>query len=127
MPDIPISIGGREYIVACEAGEEPFLQAAVKMLDGEASALMATGARLTSDRMLLMAGLMLADKALSTEEQLKAMEERLAQQAARIDALQDAPPPEPVRVEVMPEGALDRLRGLADQAEALASAAEAKG
>lgn len=130
MPDISISIGGRNFIVACQEGEEQYLHSAAGLLDKEALTLSAGGARLTQERMLLMAGLLLADKALSTEEELKSLEARLAQQAALIDELQDrpAPPPERVEVEVqvptLPEGTLGRLSSLADQAEAIAERME---
>ena len=36
MPDVTIEIGGREFSVACQAGEEPFLHSAARMLDAEA-------------------------------------------------------------------------------------------
>ena len=75
----------------CQEGEEDYLHAAASLLDREAEGLVATGARLTQERMLLMAGLMLADKTLSTEEDFKTLEKRLAQQAAVIDELQDRP------------------------------------
>lgn len=131
MPDVTIAIGGRSFVVACQEGEERYLHAAAKLLDVEAEGLAASGARLTQERMLLMAGLMLADKALSTDEEFKALEKRVAQQAAQIDDLQDRPdvaPREvevrvevPVEVPVLPEGALTRMADLADQAEEIAA------
>ncbi|MFN6951656.1 MAG: cell division protein ZapA, partial [Albidovulum sp.] len=39
MPEVLITIGGRQFEVACQDGEEHFLRAAAKMLDAEASAL----------------------------------------------------------------------------------------
>lgn len=130
MPDVTISIGGRNFIVACQEGEEQYLHSAASLLDREAQSLASGGARLTQERMLLMAGLLLADKALSTEEELKSLEARLSQQAALIDELQDrpAPPPERIEVEVqvptLPEGTVARLSSLADQAEAIAQRME---
>ena len=35
MPNVPIKIGGREFEVACQEGEEAFLQSAAKLLDDE--------------------------------------------------------------------------------------------
>ncbi len=39
MPQVEISVGGRSFEVACQPGEEAFLQSAARMLDHEASAL----------------------------------------------------------------------------------------
>ena len=61
MPEITIFIGGRNFEVACQAGEEQYLQAAAKMLDDEAQTLSDQVGRMPEARMLLMAGLMLAD------------------------------------------------------------------
>jgi cell division protein ZapA len=72
MADIKIAIGGREFEVACRDGEEHFLQSAAGMLDKEASALNDALGRMPETRMLLMAGLMLADKTASLEDKLKA-------------------------------------------------------
>ena len=72
MADVRVSIGGREFEVACRDGEEHFLQSAAGMLDNEASALNDALGRMPETRMLLMAGLMLADKTASLEDQLKA-------------------------------------------------------
>ena len=71
MADITIAIGGREFEVACKDGEEHFLHSAAAMLDVEASALNDALGRMPETRMLLMAGLMLADKTASLEDQLK--------------------------------------------------------
>ena len=60
MPEVQISIGGRPFTVACQEGEEHFLESAAKLLDNEASTLMDQIGRLPEARMLLMAGLMLA-------------------------------------------------------------------
>ncbi len=72
MADVTISIGGRDFEVACRDGEEHFLHSAAGMLDNEASALNDALGRMPETRMLLMAGLMLADKTASLEDQLKA-------------------------------------------------------
>jgi len=70
MPEITIHIGGRDFEVVCKKGEEPFLQSAAALLDTEAQALAEVMGRIPESRMLLMAGLMLADKTASLEDQL---------------------------------------------------------
>lgn len=72
MPEITIHIGGRDFQVVCKEGEEPFLQSAASLLDTEAQALTGAMGRIPESRMLLMSGLMLADKTASLEDQLAA-------------------------------------------------------
>jgi cell division protein ZapA len=72
MPEITIHIGGRDFEVVCKDGEEPFLQSAATLLDIEAQALTGAMGRIPEARMLLMSGLMLADKTASLEDQLEA-------------------------------------------------------
>lgn len=135
MPEVTIGIGGRDYAVACQEGEEQYLIAAAKLLDVEASALGAQAARLPEPRMLLMAGLMLADKTAGFEEQLRATEARLRQREAEIEALRSgaplpdpgpAPEPERIEVPVMPHGLVEDLTELAHRAETLADHVEEK-
>jgi cell division protein ZapA len=129
MPEVQIEIGGRGYTVACQDGEEGFLRAAAKLLDTEATVVLGQIGRMPSDRMLLMAGLMLADKTAAQEDELKSLqariaaqdkalrsaEERLADRARRIAELQEAGP----RTE-LPARLTDGLAELAARAEALA-------
>lgn len=128
MPEVTIHIGGRPFNVACQEGEEHFLHAAAGLLDNEANSLMDQIGRLPEARMLLMAGLMLADKAAGTEDQIKAMEDKIAQQEAWLEELQNRPSPQPEKVEVavIPTHVSETLAELAARAEALAEAAEEK-
>lgn len=128
MPEVTIHIGGRPFNVACQEGEEHFLQSAAGLLDDEAKALMDQIGRLPESRMLLMAGLMLADKAAGTQDQIKSMENKIAQQEAWIEELQSkpAPTPETVEVAVIPTEVTETLAELAARAEALAESAEEK-
>ena len=128
MPEVQITIGGRPFTVACQDGEEHFLEAAAKLLDNEASTLMDQIGRLPEARMLLMAGLMLADKTAGSDDQMKVLEDKVAQQAALIEEIQARPQPEPQRVEVavIPDEVTNTLAELAARAEALADAAEEK-
>ena len=51
MPDVSITIGGRQFEVACQDGEESFLKAAAEVLDGEARLLTDQVGRLAENRM----------------------------------------------------------------------------
>ena len=126
MPEVQITIGGRAFTVACQDGEEHYLQSAAGLLDAEASGLMDQIGRLPESRMLLMAGLMLADKAAGTDDRIKALEDKIAQQEAWIEEMQSRPQPEPQKVEVavIPNEVSETLAELAARAEALAEAAE---
>ena len=122
MPEVTITIGGRNFEVACQDGEESFLQSAAKMLDDEPQVLSDQIGRMPEARMLLMAGLMLADKTSAVEERNKEIEALLAERDAEIDRLRNAPAPEPQRVEVpvVPDSVTETLAELAARAEALA-------
>ncbi|WOI57171.1 cell division protein ZapA [Palleronia sp. LCG004] len=128
MPEITVKIGGRAYEVACQSGEEPFLEGAAAMLDAEAETLAGQAGRLPESRMLLMAGLMLADKTAGVDERLRAQEAELADLRAKIAALESAEPPEPERVEVpvIPNVVLNSMAEFAARAEALAQMTEDK-
>ncbi len=128
MPEIKISIGGREFEVACQGGEEHFLKSAAAMLDSEAAVLAAQIGRLPEVRMLLMAGLMLADKTAGMEDQLNEAEGKLSALEAELLALRQAPPPAPERIEVpvIPASVTDSLAEIAARAEALAATVEEK-
>ncbi|EEX10943.1 cell division protein ZapA [Ruegeria lacuscaerulensis ITI-1157] len=128
MPEVTIHIGGRGFEVACQDGEEPFLHAAAKLLDDEAQVLSDQIGRMPESRMLLMAGLMLADKAAVTDDKIKSLESQLAEVQAELERLRNAPPPEPERIEVavVPPSVTDTLAELAARAESLASMVEEK-
>ena len=122
MPDERITIGGRDYDVACQPGEEQYLQSAARYLDIEAQQLIEQIGRLPEQRMLLMAGLMLADKTAGLEEQLRVAESRSAELEQSLADMQNRPAPEPERVEVpvIPNSVLESLEQMAARAEAVA-------
>ena len=130
MPEVTISIGGRDFAVACQDGEESYLHAAAKMLDDEAKVLAGQAGRMPEARMLLMAGLLLADKTASVEDRMREVEAALAEREAELEGLRTmgAPEPEPERIEVpvVPQAVTETLAELAARAEALAADVEEK-
>lgn len=125
MPHVEIAIGGRTFEVACQDGEEHFLHSAAKMLDEEAQHISAQVGRMPEARMLLMAGLMLADKTAGLEEKLKAGDTRAAQLQARIDTLESAATtPSQVDVPLVPVGLTKSMEEIAARAEAIAAEVE---
>ncbi|PTX56215.1 cell division protein ZapA [Litoreibacter ponti] len=125
MPEINIEIGGRTFQVACQTGEEHFLQTAARLLDNEASVLAEQIGRMPETRMLLMAGLMLADKTAGLEEELRAAEDQLDTLRRDLDGARSAQP-QTVEVPVVPQSVTDTLAELAARSEALADSLEAK-
>ncbi len=125
MPEVEIHIGGRSFEVACQEGEQHFLQAAAKLLDDEAQVLTSQIGRIPEPRMLLMAGLMLADKTAGLEDKLREVEAQLAQVQGELQALKEAGP-EKVEVAVIPPEVTDTLAELAARAESLADTVEEK-
>ena len=128
MPDVTIEIGGRSFEVACQDGEEHYLQSAARMLDEEAQVLGAQTGRIPEPRMLLMAGLMLADKTAGVQDRLRELEGLMAEKEAELDQLRNAPLPAPERIEVpvVPDRVTDALAEIAARTESLADAFEAK-
>ena len=122
MPEVTVKIGQCAYTVNCPAGEEPQLQMARAALDAEASTLLAQVGRLSEAQMLLMSGLMLADRTLALEEQLKAAEVALKQ--AKTEAHDISPEIKTVvtevEVPVVPPALLESLAEFAARAEAAA-------
>ncbi|HKK97491.1 MAG TPA: cell division protein ZapA [Marivita sp.] len=128
MPEVTISIGGRTFEVACQEGEEQYLHSAAKMLDTEAQVLAQQVGRIPEARMLLMAGLMLADKTAGLEDKLRETEDRASGYLSELRMLKDAPPPTPERIEVpvVPTEVTETLQEVAARAEALARDVEDK-
>ena len=126
MTQVTVRVGGRDFDVACQDGEEPYLRAAAALLDAEAATLLDQMGRMPETTMLLMSGLMLADKTAAQEERLRRAEETLAAREARIADLEKRPAPAPERVEVpvVPQGLAEGLAALAARAEALAEELE---
>ncbi len=121
MPDLEITVGGRPFLVSCQPGEEHFLRAAAGMLDAEAQPLIASMGRLPEAKMLLMSGLMLADKTAAVEDEIRQLKARLAELEAR-----PVPAAQKVEVPVIPPQVAETLAEIAARAEALAVRMEEK-
>lgn len=126
MPEVNVQIGSRSFLLQCKEGEEPHLHAAAKMLDTEASVLQEQTGRLPESRMLLMAGLMLADRFKEVEwnsnssgERVKSLEEQLRAAESKIAALNAAQPKAFPEAETLNSYsiAIDKLEALAEKLE----------
>lgn len=115
MPDLEITVGGKPFLVSCQPGEEHFLRAAAALLDAEAQPLIAAMGRLPEAKMLLMSGLMLADKTAAVEDEIRQLKARLADLEAR-----QQPAPQKIEVPVIPPQVAETMAEIAARAEALA-------
>jgi cell division protein ZapA len=116
MPDLDVTIGGRSFQVSCQPGEEHFLRSAAGMLDAEATPIIAQMGRLPETKMLLMAGLMLADKTAAVEDELRSLRARVAELESRPVTTRD--------VAVLPVQVTETLAEIAARAEAMAARVE---
>jgi cell division protein ZapA len=128
MPDVTIKIGDRPFTVACPAGEESQLEAASSKLNAEAKVLITHSGRVPESQMLLMSGLMLADRAIELEKKLKAAEVEMSslRQSIENKAPEIRTVIEEVKVTSVPEELLESLAELSARAEAAADDLEEK-
>lgn len=126
MPEVTVEIGGRSFQIACQPGEEAGVAQASDLLDREAQAVQGALGRIPEARMLLMSGLMLADRTTEIAQKLEAAEAQIAQLEADLratktkaaQAAQAEASGQPGAREMA--AALDIIRTAADRAEALA-------
>ncbi len=125
MPEVSVTIGGRSFDVACQDGEQTYVETAAALLDEEATALVEQMGRVPEGRMLLMAGLMLADRTVGLMDRVAELEK---ENEALKTAAATQPVPEARRVEVpvVPSTVLDSLAELAARAESLADEMESE-
>ena len=126
MPQVKITIGGRNFEVACQEGEEQFLMTAAAMLDVEASSFSTQIGRMPESRMLLMAGLLLADRTAGLEDKVREAEGRAAQLQAQMEITQAGGRVEKIEVPVVSSEVIDAMTQIAVQAEALAGDVEGR-
>ena len=89
MPEVAINIGDKKFTVTCQPGEESALESAASLLNDEASYLVSEIGQLTEQKLLLMSGLMLADKMSSQSEKLMSCESALEDALTKIKELEE--------------------------------------
>lgn len=115
MAEVEFTIGHKEYRLAAQSGEEKLLQRAAAALDGEAQQILAQAGRMPEPRLLLLAGLMLADRFVAMEERAEKAERlanRLQQNPTRVE------------VPVIPTELKEAMAELAARAESAANRLE---
>lgn len=115
MAEVEFTIGQKDYTLAAQDGEERLLKRAAAMLDAEAQQILAQAGRMPEPRLLLLAGLMLADRTAQMEDRAEKAERDLNRLKSH---------PERVEVPVVPTGVREAMEELAARAEALAERLE---
>jgi len=126
MPDVTVTIGERQFDVACQEGEEHFLRSAAALLDVEAQTLVSQIRHLTEPKMLLLAGLMLADKTAGIDDELKLAEKKIVALEGRLAEAQAQAAKAMAAAEAAIAPAIEALDEAANRAEAVAAAVDAK-
>ncbi len=62
MPQVEIMVNGRAYLIACEEGQELHLGRLGRLLDGKVAGLAKAVGQVGDARLLVMAGLIIADE-----------------------------------------------------------------
>lgn len=84
MPEIPVTIGGRVYRLACDEGEEGRLADLASLLDGKIATLRDRFGELGDQRLTVMAAISLADELLDATNRIRALEDESAELDARL-------------------------------------------
>ncbi|MEM1266196.1 MAG: cell division protein ZapA [Pseudomonadota bacterium] len=128
MPEVKLEIGGRVFPVVCEPGEEAQLARAAALLDREATRLLDQHGRIPETRMLLMAGLIMADRSIEADAVRERADRRIAalqEDLSRSEAtgtsrdVLDAASATADAAKATLGRAADRLEAVADMIEAL--------
>jgi cell division protein ZapA len=115
MAEVEFAIGYKSYTLSCQEGEERLLRRAAALLDNEAQVILGQAGRMPDARLLLLAGLMLAERTTALEDRAASAERELARLKSN---------PQRVEVPVVPASLVEGMAELAARAEALAQKAE---
>lgn len=78
MPQVSVTINGRQFRMACENGEEPRLMRLAEDLDARIAGLRGRFGEIGDTRLTVMAALALADELSEVRERLQRLEPELA-------------------------------------------------
>ena len=84
MPEIPLTIAGRVYRLACDEGEEGRLGSLAAILDGKIAHMRDRFGELGDQRLTVMAAISLADELLDATGRIRALEGEIADLVGRL-------------------------------------------
>ena len=73
MTEIDLIIGGRSFLIACEEDEQEKVKEAAELINTEAEEIQAQLGRLPESKMLLLSALMISDRLIDLEVEIKAL------------------------------------------------------
>ena len=93
MAHVIVQVNGRPYTMQCPEGEEDHLRELAELLDAEVQRVKTTVGNVGDIRMLVMAGLMVADRLSEAIQKIQSLEEQVAglreaKNAAQIETLE---------------------------------------
>ncbi len=93
MAHVIVHVNGRPYTMQCPEGEEAHLKDLAELLDSEVQRVKASVGNVGDIRMLVMAGLMVADRLSEAIQKIQSLEEQVnglreAKNAAQIETLE---------------------------------------
>jgi cell division protein ZapA len=78
MAHVIVQVNGRPYTMQCPEGEEQHLRELAELLDGEVQRVKSSVGNVGDIRMLVMAGLMVADRLSEAIARIQSLEEQVA-------------------------------------------------
>ncbi|HXW19428.1 MAG TPA: cell division protein ZapA [Roseiarcus sp.] len=119
MAQVTVAIGGRNYRLACNEGEQQHLEGLARQIDGKISEIRAAVGEIGDQRLIVMAALTIADELHEAQRSLAELERRSGERAdiqgaERREATQWA--------STLSEALADASRRIEDVAAALAGA-----
>ena len=112
MPQVSVTINGRQFRMACEDGEEAHLMRLAEDLDARIARLRSRFGEIGDTRLTVMAALTLADELYETKEKMQRLEPELA-------ALQDASVASADRAQVTQAAVAAALNAAAERIETI--------
>ena len=73
MNEVDLVIGGRRFVVACEEDEQEKVKEAAELINTEAEEIQGQLGRLPESKMLLLSALMISDRLIDLEVEIKAL------------------------------------------------------
>jgi cell division protein ZapA len=90
MAQVQVTVNGRNYTLVCDDGEEEHLTSLAANVDGRVSELAQGVGQIGEGRLLLMAGLLMADESVGATERIAELEQELAAARSAVTVAQDS-------------------------------------
>jgi cell division protein ZapA len=114
MAEVTITVNGKNYAISCEDGEEGHLHELAAQVDRKVHELRDAAGQAGEIRLMLMAGLLLADDCLGANQRIAALEKAFADLSKENESLLQ-------RLTAAEEFALETLETSASRAEDIAA------